>query len=110
MNLEKTLHINILFSYYKSLLTPKQQEYMQLYYEEDLSLGEISELYQVTRQAVYDTIKRTESALATYENKLQLVSDSKKQAELLSDLKNYVKVHYPQDEALQNLVMQLTHI
>lgn len=70
--LEKTTRINYLFDFYQALLTPKQREYMSLYYLDDLSLGEIADEYEVSRQAVYDNIKRTEAMLEEYEDKLQL--------------------------------------
>ncbi|HJF17416.1 MAG TPA: helix-turn-helix domain-containing protein, partial [Globicatella sulfidifaciens] len=64
------VRMNMLFSYYQSLLTKKQQQMLALYYEEDYSLGEIAEHYQISRQAVYDTIKRSEKALEQYEANL----------------------------------------
>jgi predicted DNA-binding protein YlxM (UPF0122 family) len=70
--LEKTTRMNFLFDFYQSLLTPKQRSYMVLYYLDDYSLGEIAEEYEVSRQAVYDNIKRTEAMLEEYENKLSL--------------------------------------
>ncbi|MFB1049599.1 putative DNA-binding protein [Paraliobacillus sp. JSM ZJ581] len=70
--LEKTTRINFLFDFYQSLLTPKQRNYMEMYYLEDYSLGEISESFDVSRQAVYDNIRRTETMLEGYETKLQL--------------------------------------
>ncbi|WP_138414890.1 putative DNA-binding protein [Aquibacillus sediminis] len=70
--LEKTTRINYLFDFYQELLTPKQRNYMEMYYLEDLSLGEISETYDVSRQAVYDNIRRTETMLEAYEQKLRL--------------------------------------
>ncbi|MBS4193956.1 putative DNA-binding protein [Lederbergia citri] len=70
--LEKTTRINYLFDFYQALLTPKQRSYMSLYYLDDLSLGEIADEYEVSRQAVYDNIKRTEAMLEEYEEKLQL--------------------------------------
>ena len=70
--LEKTTRMNFLFDFYQVLLTPKQKSYMALYYLDDFSLGEIAEEYNVSRQAVYDNIKRTESMLEDYEAKLHL--------------------------------------
>ncbi|PIC88206.1 MULTISPECIES: putative DNA-binding protein [unclassified Sporosarcina] len=72
MLLEKTTRVNFLFDFYQSLLTDKQRLYMQLYYLDDLSLGEIAEQYGVSRQAVYDNVKRTEAMLEDYEKKLNL--------------------------------------
>ncbi len=71
--LEKTTRMNYLFDFYQSLLTQKQRSYMSLYYLDDLSLGEIAEEFDVSRQAVYDNIKRTEAMLEEYEEKLMLL-------------------------------------
>ncbi|RBN37609.1 putative DNA-binding protein, partial [Priestia megaterium] len=65
--LEKTTRMNYLFDFYQALLTPKQRSYMSLYYLDDYSLGEIAEEFDVSRQAVYDNIKRTEQMLEQYE-------------------------------------------
>ena len=73
MNIEKMVEIGLLFEQYKELLTDKQREIVSLYYEEDYSLGEISENLNVSRQGVYDTLKRSEKILKDYENKLHLV-------------------------------------
>jgi len=70
--LEKTVRINYLYDFYQVLLTPKQRQYMNLYYLKDYSLGEIAENAQVSRQAVYDNIKRTETMLESYEKALRL--------------------------------------
>ncbi len=70
---DKMLQISLLYDFYGQLLTEKQQEVVQLYYNNDYSLGEISEQLSVSRQAVYDTIKRTEKVLFEYEEKLGLV-------------------------------------
>lgn len=45
---------------------------MRAYYLEDLSLGEIADIHDVSRQAIYDNVKRTEKMLEEYESKLQL--------------------------------------
>jgi uncharacterized protein len=74
MLLEKTTRMNFLFDFYQALLTEKQRSYMDLYYLNDLSLGEIAEQYDISRQAVYDNIRRTEAMLEEYEQKLQLFS------------------------------------
>ena len=52
MALEKTNRINTLLSFYESLLSDKQRKYMNLYYREDLSLTEIADSFDVSRQAV----------------------------------------------------------
>ncbi|UOR12752.1 putative DNA-binding protein [Halobacillus amylolyticus] len=84
--LEKTTRINYLFDFYQSLLTPKQRNYMELYYLEDYSLGEISETFNVSRQAVYDNIRRTEAMLEEYENKLYLYGKFYKRQQLIQQM------------------------
>ncbi len=88
--LEKTMRLNYLLDFYQVLLTPKQREYMNMYYSEDLSLVEISELANVSRQAVYDNIKRTEGILETYEEKLALYDKFEQRKQLLSQLQTYI--------------------
>ncbi|SFD81273.1 hypothetical protein SAMN05216238_104192 [Lentibacillus persicus] len=90
--LEKTTRVNYLFDFYQPLLTPKQQNYMDMYYREDYSLGEISDLLNVSRQAVYDNIRRTESMLESYEKKLGLYDKFQKRTNILDRM----------DEAAEN--------
>ncbi|MYL37755.1 putative DNA-binding protein [Halobacillus litoralis] len=84
--LEKTTRINYLFDFYQSLLTPKQRNYMELYYLEDYSLGEISETFDVSRQAVYDNIRRTETMLEEYEKKLHLYEKFQKRQQVIAEM------------------------
>jgi hypothetical protein len=91
--LEKTNRMNYLYDFYQSLLTPKQQSYMSLYYLDDFSLGEIAEEYHVSRQAVYDNIKRTEAMLEEYEEKLLLFHKFQERNKLLVKLKNSLSDH-----------------
>ena len=75
MEIEKTNRMNALFEFYAALLTDKQMNYIELYYADDYSLAEIAEEFGVSRQAVYDNIKRTEKILEDYEKKLHMYSD-----------------------------------
>lgn len=84
--LEKTTRMNYLFDFYQALLTPKQRSYMEMYYLEDLSLGEIAETFEVSRQAVYDNIRRTEAMIESYEKKLHLYDRFKERSGLLDEL------------------------
>ncbi|MBM7586804.1 putative DNA-binding protein YlxM (UPF0122 family) [Bacillus pakistanensis] len=85
--LEKTTRMNYLYDFYQSLLTPKQRSYMSLYYLDDYSLGEIAEEYSVSRQAVYDNIKRTEAMLEEYEEKLLLFQKFQERKVILQNMK-----------------------
>lgn len=107
MEIEKNNRINSLFAFYQPLLTKKQNDYMQLYYGDDYSLGEISEDYDVSRQAVYDNIRRTEKILENYEKKLHLFEEFTKRNELADTIQSYVAAQYPKDQKLNQLVNQL---
>lgn len=68
--MEKNVEISILCDLYGKLLTDKQFELLNDYYNNDLSLSEIAENNQITRQAVRDIIKKGEKKLFEYEEKL----------------------------------------
>lgn len=107
--LEKTTRVNYLFDFYQALLTPKQRNYMQMYYVEDYSLGEISELSQVSRQAVYDNIKRTEHMLETYEEKLHLFEKFESRMKLIEKVEQMIVKDEVTSET-KNLINQLKEI
>lgn len=93
--LEKTTRMNYLFDFYQALLTPKQRSYMEMYYLEDLSLGEIAETFEVSRQAVYDNIRRTEAMIESYEKKLHLYDRFKERSTLLDELEEIMGASSP---------------
>ena len=68
--MEKNVKISMLWQIYGKLLTEKQYEYIDYYYNNDLSLSEIAENENITRQAVRDIIKKGERKLFEYEEKL----------------------------------------
>ena len=70
--LAKDLEISMLYDFYGDLLTEKQQEVIELYYNEDLSLAEIAAHSGITRQGVRDSIKRAENQLLDLEERLGL--------------------------------------
>ncbi len=71
--LEKTNRINVLHDFYGALLTEKQQTFIKCYYHDDYTLAEIASEFQISRQAVYEHLKRAEQVLEDYESKLGLV-------------------------------------
>lgn len=68
----KNLQISVLLDFYGEMLTEKQREVVELYYNEDLSLAEIAEHSGITRQGVRDSIKRAETILLDFEARLGL--------------------------------------
>lgn len=79
--LEHYLRVTALLDYYGALLTDKQRQYLEYHFLNDLSLAEIAEEFGVSRQAVHDVLKRSESTLEEYESRLGLVA--RNQAERL---------------------------
>ncbi len=69
---EKFDRINQLIPFYQQLLTEKQQQILNYYYAEDLSLGEIGEILGISRNAVYDALRKSVALLEEYEEKLHL--------------------------------------
>jgi len=110
VEIDKTNRMNSLFEFYATLLTEKQMNYMELYYADDFSLGEIAEEFAVSRQAVYDNIKRTEKILEEYERKLHLFSNYVVRNQLLQEVKTHVAAQYGDDEKLNQLIDQIQEI
>ena len=88
--MEKKVEISMLWEIYGKLLTKKQNEFIDDYYNNDLSLSEIAENNEITRQAVRDIIKKGEKKLFEYEEKLgtmkRMLSQEKKIEKILSEL------------------------
>lgn len=72
--LEKSIRVNKLIDFYGDLLTSHQKEILSLYYQMDLSLSEISEQLDISRNGVYDALKKGVNILEKYEEKLHLIS------------------------------------
>ena len=71
--MEKLIYLNELYDMYQSLLTEKQQMYFEDYYFDNLSYGEISEKYGISRNAIFHQLKLIEEKLENYEKKLNLL-------------------------------------
>ena len=77
------------YGYYQNLFTSKQQEIFENYNFDDLSLAEIAENHDISRNAVFDTLKKVEKALDTYEEKLNLYKKDQKLNLLLDEVAKY---------------------
>ena len=92
-SMEKKVEISMLWQIYGKLLTEKQYEYIDYYYNNDLSLSEIAENDSITRQAVRDIIKKGERKLFEYEEKLL-----------------FMKKTINQEQKIQRILLNLTKI
>lgn len=86
-SLEKKQRVNLLMDCYLDLLTDKQKDYLNLYYGEDLSLSEIAEELDVSRNAVFDNLKRAVHLLEDYEEKLHLLEKHQERMALIDRIK-----------------------
>jgi len=85
----ETLFNTMLFDFFGDLLTDKQQEYFDLYHNEDLSLSEIAESAGISKQGVYDIITRAEKTLIEIETKTGIIKKwCETRLELEKDLAN----------------------
>ena len=83
MQIEKHDYILELYDFYSELLTEKQRSYFEGYYFDDLSIGEIAENYGLSRNAIYDQLKKTCEKLLDFESKLKLNLTYKKIEDIL---------------------------
>jgi uncharacterized protein len=105
--LEKTNRMNLLLDLYEPLLTDKQRIILQHYFHEDYSLGEIAELFQISRQAVFEHIKRAETILQEYEVKLGLLDKQERRSGILDELEQVAANPDSRPEQWMELVHRL---
>ncbi|BDR60658.1 YlxM family DNA-binding protein [Lactobacillus xylocopicola] len=100
--LEKNEALGDLYAYYGKLLTQSQQDYFEDYYYNDLSLGEIADNHGVSRQAIYDNLRRCRKLLANYEAKLHLKREFGVIEAELTDIANSLRQDEP-DQAMHQI-------
>ena len=111
--MDKKIEISMLWQIYGALLTEKQKEYIDYYYNEDLSLAEIAQNDGITRQGVRDIIKKGEKKLFEYEEKLlfmkRMLNQEKKIEEILLELTKIQKDYTDNEVAsiLENVKKEL---
>lgn len=84
--MEEKVRISILLGIYGKLLTEKQYEYMDLYYNQDLSLSEIGDNNDITRQAVRTILLKSKKKLEEYENQLKFMQKEEKIKKCIEEL------------------------
>ena len=113
-SLEQRVRLGRLFDAYGCLLTEKQQKCLELYFCDDLSLAEIADELEVSRQAIHDLIKRVEHTLERYESKLALLARDDHDKKLLEEIKQHEnltdadmkKIHSEAEERMNKFVGQ----
>ena len=90
--MSKNFEVSTLLDYYGMILTDKQREAVEFYYNDDLSLGEIAENLNISRQGVRDSIKRSEAILYEAEEKLGLMKLSRTLNESLDIIRKNIDV------------------
>lgn len=84
--MEEKVRISILLELYGKLLTEKQYEFMDLYYNQDLSLSEIGDNEDITRQAVRTILLKSKKKLEEYENQLKFMQKEEKIKKCIEEL------------------------
>lgn len=109
--LEKTTKLILLYDFYQDLLTEKQKQFIELYFQDDLSLGEIAEETGISRQAVYEHIKRAETLLEDYEEKLKLLEKFEKRNRIIEELlENVEQIEDHDGKQLREKILLLKQI
>ncbi len=103
----KNLKISYLLDFYGNLFTDKQREILEMYYQEDMSLSEISESVGITRQGVYDNIKRCEKEIVSMESKLCLMDRFFEISASLDKIEEILSENSVSDERIQSEISNI---
>ena len=104
--LEERLYHSALFDFYGALLTEKQRRCLTMYLFEDLSLSEIGDALEISRQAVYDMLRRAEDTLAGYEARLGLLKRRQKEQAALDAIYEAIMKLAVADEATRRNILR----
>lgn len=110
--IEKKLELTLLFDFYGELLTEKQEEVMSLYLIDDYGFVEIGENLSISRQAVYDKIKKSTKMLYDYEDRLGLVKRyNERQLKLMNVVSKLESLRaYQQTDGLNDIIEEVQAI
>ena len=112
----QTYRMTMLFDFYGDILTPRQRELFDLYYNEDLSLAEIAENCGISRQGVRDVIVRAENAMTELEDKTGIIRRFHKMQEQFAQIADaldgicQLNEDRYQDDALEGLCAQIRSV
>lgn len=105
--LEDTTRVNLLYDFYGSLLTERQRDLLELYYQHDLSLSEVADESGISRQGVHDMLKRAVRTLERAEERLGLVARFKEQQAVLRKIKDILSRQEDRNQDLQTVLKLL---
>ena len=107
--MSKDLSISVLMDFYGDLLTQKQRDTLDLYYNKDFSLAEIAQDLDISRQGVRDFIKKGENQLIEYETKLKSVEKYNTISKKLTQLES-IAVKSPNKSQIIKIVNDIRSI
>lgn len=89
--MEAHVRAGVLLDQYGALLTPRQRAILSLYFDQDLSLGEIAQQEGITRQGVHDMIRRGEKQMEAWESELHLLEQARKRRNTAKQMRSLLE-------------------
>lgn len=105
--MEKIIERNLLYDFYGELLNEHQRKIYEDSAYGDLSLSEIADSYEVSRQGVHDLLKRCDRQLLEYEEKLHLIERFNKLKELTNEIKSVADSESDRDSTIRELTEEI---
>lgn len=102
-----TVETHLLFDYYGALLTERQQKVLSMRLFDDLSLAEVAQELEISRQAVHDLVHRTIDQLQGYEERLHLIASERRRLKLLDELIDQLKSEFRVTEEVAGVLREL---
>ncbi|PTX61262.1 hypothetical protein C8P63_10757 [Melghirimyces profundicolus] len=107
--LDETTRMNLLYDFYGPLLTGRQRNVMELYFHEDWSFGEIADHLGISRQGVFEAVKRSRTVLEDLEKELGLLSKHIRRKEIAEAILDQLE-GLPEKEAVRRLLDELLEL